>query len=73
MEGSSNENQVTLCDALDRILNAGVVAHGDIIITVADVDLLRISLRALIAATDALGEDLHDSLLSPPTQGAVDA
>ncbi len=57
MDDPKIEGGVTLCDALDRILSKGVVAHGDITISVADVDLLRISLRALVAAVDALSEN----------------
>jgi len=45
---------VSLCDALDRILNKGVVATGDITVSVAGVDLLYIGIRGLICAIDAL-------------------
>jgi len=47
---------ISLCDALDRLLNKGVVVTGDITISVAGVDLLYIGLRGLICAVDALGE-----------------
>ncbi len=47
---------ISLCDALDRILTKGVVAYGDISISVAGVDLLYIGLRGLICAIDALDE-----------------
>ena len=50
----SNPESATLCDALDRLLNTGVSVHGDITISVAEVDLLTISLRGLIAAVDAV-------------------
>lgn len=54
MDDKRLEQPISLCDALDRVLSKGVIAHGDIIISVANVDLLQISLRALIAATDSL-------------------
>lgn len=54
MDDNQIKRPISLCDALDRVLAKGVVAHGDIIISVANVDLLQISLRALIAASDAL-------------------
>ena len=42
--------EVALVDVLDRLLAGGVVISGDIVIAIADVDLVRISLRALIAS-----------------------
>ncbi|HHT9151086.1 MAG TPA: gas vesicle protein, partial [Candidatus Wujingus californicus] len=42
---SSLENQhISLCETLDRILNTGVVIHGDITISVANIDLIYIGL-----------------------------
>lgn len=57
MDDYRSEGGVTLCDALDRILSKGVSAHGDIVVSVADVDLLQIRLRALVAAVDALSDE----------------
>jgi hypothetical protein len=45
-------SEVALVDVLDRLLAGGVVISGDIVIAIADVDLVRISLRALIASVD---------------------
>jgi hypothetical protein len=45
---------VALVDLLDRVLATGVVVTGDITISIADVDLVRISLRALISSVGAL-------------------
>ena len=47
---------ISLCDALDRLLTKGVVIYGDISISVAGVDLLYIGLRGLVCAIDALDE-----------------
>ncbi|GAA2744314.1 MULTISPECIES: gas vesicle protein GvpJ [Kitasatospora] len=44
------QRQVALIDLLDRLLSSGVVLTGDIVLSVADIDLVRISLRALIVA-----------------------
>lgn len=46
--------QISLCDALDRVLTKGVVAHGDIVISVAGVELIYLGVRALLCAIDAL-------------------
>ena len=40
----------SLCDVLDRVLERGVVVEGDIVISVAGVDLLYLRLEALLAS-----------------------
>jgi hypothetical protein len=44
---------VALIDVLDRLLEGGVVITGDLTLAIADVDLVRISLRALICPVEA--------------------
>ena len=44
------DREVALVDILDRLLAGGVVLTGDITISLAGVDLVRISLRALITS-----------------------
>lgn len=46
--------RVALVDLLDRLLAGGVVVTGDVVLSIADVDLVRISLRALIVSIDEL-------------------
>ncbi len=46
------EKQVTLCDVLDRVLNKGAVIHGDITVSVADVDLLYVGLRLIVTSIE---------------------
>lgn len=48
------EKNVSLCEALDRVLTKGVVVHGEITISIAGVDLLYVGLRGLICASDAI-------------------
>lgn len=50
------EKNVSLCEALDRVLTKGVVVHGEIKISIAGVDLLYVGLRGLICASDAIEE-----------------
>ncbi|MBT2471804.1 gas vesicle protein [Streptomyces sp. ISL-66] len=47
------ERQVALVDLLDRLLSGGVVITGDIVLSIADIDLVRISLRALIVSVSS--------------------
>ena len=44
--------QPTLVDVLDRLLDTGVVLDGQIVISLAGVDLVHIGLRALIASIE---------------------
>ncbi|MEU6218694.1 gas vesicle protein [Streptomyces sp. NPDC047022] len=47
------QRQVALIDLLDRLLSGGVVLTGDVVLSIADIDLVRISLRALIVSVSA--------------------
>ena len=46
--------EVTLLDLLDRIIDHGVVLAGDVTISVADVDLIYLGLRVLLAPVERL-------------------
>ncbi len=48
--------RVSLIDLLDRVLAGGVVVTGEITLSIAEVDLVVISLRALLTSVGALGE-----------------
>ena len=59
-----------LADILERVLDKGIVIAGDISIHLADVELLNIKIRLLIASVDKAKEIgiswwEHDSYLSP--------
>jgi Gas vesicle protein len=69
----SAERDVALVDLVDRLLGGGVVIAGDITLSVADVDLVYVGLRALVSSVataeekgvlprmgDALGKDALD-------------
>lgn len=45
---------IALVDLLDRVLAGGVVIAGEVTLSIADVDLVVISLRALIASASSL-------------------
>jgi Gas vesicle protein len=44
------EREVALVDLVDRLLGGGVVIAGEITLSVADVDLVYVSLRALVSS-----------------------
>ena len=45
-------NSTGLADILERVLDKGIVIAGDIKIRIADIDLLTIKIRLLIASVD---------------------
>ena len=52
----------SLVDVLDSLLDTGVVADAQLIISVAGVDLIYVGLRALLASMDTAGR----MMLAPP-------
>ncbi|UOA09601.1 gas vesicle protein [Methylobacter sp. S3L5C] len=46
------QQQVSLCEALDRLLNKGAVVVADVTISVANIDLIYLSLQALVASVE---------------------
>jgi hypothetical protein len=56
------DRDVSLLDLVDRLLDGGVVIHGDITLAVADVDLVYVGLRALIASVETIERDVGVSL-----------
>ena len=53
-EGPSLREQVTLIELVDRVLSTGVVLTGDLTLAVADVDLVYVGLRVLLASIPTL-------------------
>jgi len=45
-------NATNLADILERVLDKGIVIAGDIKIQLADIDLLNIKIRLLVASVD---------------------
>lgn len=48
--GALAQRDVALVDLVDRLLGGGVVIAGDITLSVADVDLVYVGLRALVSS-----------------------
>jgi hypothetical protein len=46
--------RIALVDLLDRLLADGVVITGEVRLSIADVDLVQISLRALISSVSTV-------------------
>jgi len=46
-------SQISLVDLLDRLLGTGVVLAGDVLISLAGVDLVQVRLHALVTSVRA--------------------
>ena len=49
---TASDGDSSLLDVLDTVLNRGAVLNGDIVLGVANVDLVYVKLSALLAAFD---------------------
>jgi gas vesicle protein GvpA/GvpJ/GvpM family len=47
-------SDATLVDLLDRLLAGGIVIGGDVILSIADIDLVRVRLLALVSSVSTL-------------------
>jgi hypothetical protein len=62
---ANRSENVTLVDALDTVLEKGAVINGDLVITVADVDLVFLGLR-LILTSVSKAEEVSGRSFSDP-------
>jgi len=59
-EYSMDEKEhVSLCEALDRILNKGAVVVGDVTISVADIDLVYLGLQVILTSIETARKDMN--------------
>jgi hypothetical protein len=57
--------RVSLCEALDRVLNKGAVVVGEVMISVANIDLIYLGLQLILSSLDTMRE-----LRSPGEMGS---
>ena len=55
-QAMAEARDVTLLDLVDRVVDHGVILAGDITISVADVDLIYLGLRVLLASVERVAE-----------------
>lgn len=53
-ENWTGNQQVSLLDLLDRLLDKGVVVDGEILLTVADIDLVYLGLKCVLSSVETL-------------------
>lgn len=71
-ESSAEAREVTLLELVDRLLDRGVVLSGDITISVADVDLIELGLRLVLASTERVQQmrGANGAALPAPAEAA---
>jgi len=56
---------VTVLEILDRVLDKGVVISGDMVISVADVDLIYLGLKVLLSSVETMKKLRGSSFVGP--------
>ena len=68
----SASEQVSLCEALDRVLNKGAVVVGEVTISAADIDLIYLGLQVVLSSIEtARGLGTMTTLNGTRAKGAV--
>jgi len=65
----ATQREVALVELLDRALGAGVVVTGDVTLSLADVDLVELSLRLVIGSVPTLHR--REPAAGRPAEGAA--
>ncbi|MBU0701644.1 gas vesicle protein [bacterium] len=60
-----SSKNATLLEVLDRVLDKGVVISGDIVISVANVDLVYLGLKVLLSSVETM-----EGMRGAPMSGA---
>jgi hypothetical protein len=60
-ERAVHAERIALVDLLDRVLAGGVVVSGEVTLSIADVDMVTVSLRALVTSVSTLAKAGADS------------
>ncbi len=50
--GGDSQEDVSLLDILDHVLNAGVVIHGSLVLSIAGVDLVYVGLNVVLTSVE---------------------
>lgn len=50
----NDSEHVSLCEVLDRILNKGAVVVGEVVISVANIDLIYLGLEVILSSVDTV-------------------
>jgi hypothetical protein len=57
--GGTAEDDVSLLDILDHVLNAGVIVHGSLVLSLAGVDLVYLGLNVVLTSVETALRNLQ--------------
>lgn len=66
--GDDPSDEMTLLDILDHVLNQGVVLRGNVIISLAGVDLVYLGLDVILTSVETALRHLSVSAALPPVK-----
>jgi hypothetical protein len=58
--GGGGDAEFSLLDILDHVLNAGVVVHGSVVISLGGVDLVYLGLNAVLTSVETALKHIKD-------------
>jgi hypothetical protein len=62
---------LVLSDLISRVLDKGVVLSGDVVISIADIDLIKLELHVLLSAVETtIRRESHLPVLPDHARGA---
>ena len=61
-----SSKDITILELLDRVLNKGVILTGDIVISIADIDLIYLGVKLMLSSVETM-EQLKNSSQHPKT------
>ena len=64
--GTDPNDETSLLDILDHVLNAGVILRGNLVISLAGVDLIYVGLDVILTSVETAMQHMQKSALPPP-------
>ncbi len=61
--GNGGDDEISLLDILDHVLNSGVVIHGSIVISLGGVDLVYLGLNVILTSVETALRHLNQPAL----------
>ncbi len=56
------DDEASLLDILDHVVNAGVVIHGSLVVSLAGVDLLYVGLNVILTSVETALQHMRESV-----------
>jgi hypothetical protein len=68
----TGEDEGSLCELLDRLLHTGVVIRGDVVLSVADLDLVYVGVHVLAASMETIHRSIREVAPAGRSAGGTD-